>query len=78
MIRIHEFKIDALEQKEVLPAKIEKRLHLPSGGVESFDIVKESIDARQKPKIFKIYTFDIQTKLKDEEEIKNLFDIVVG
>ena len=72
MIRIHEFKIDALEQKEVLPAKIEKRLHLPSGGVESFDIVKESIDARQKPKIFKIYTFDIQTKLKDEEALRLL------
>ncbi len=67
MIRIHEFKIQALEKTDALPAKIEKRLHLPSGGVKSFSIARESIDARQKPEVFKVYSVDIETESGDEK-----------
>ena len=70
MIRIHEFKIKALEKTETLPAKIEARLHLPSGGVKSFSIAKESIDARQKPDVYKVYSLDIETEKSDEEMLR--------
>lgn len=67
MIRIHEIKLNALEQTDALPAKIEHRLHLPAGNLESFCIVKESVDARQKPKVYKIYSVDISAKIGDEK-----------
>ena len=67
MIRISEFKIHALEDIDTLPAKIERRLHLPEGGVKSFSLVKESIDARQKPEVYKVYTFDICCSEKDDK-----------
>ena len=67
MIRIKEFKIKALENTDTLPAKIERRLHLPSGSVKSFSIAKESIDARKKPEVFKVYNLDIETELGDEK-----------
>ena len=62
MIRISEFKIDALEKTDALPGLIERRLHLPPGGVKSFSIVRESIDARKKPSVYKVYTVDIETE----------------
>lgn len=67
MIRICEIKTDALEKTDALPAKVEKRLHLPAGSVESVCIAKESTDARQKPNIYKVYSLDLITKIKDEE-----------
>lgn len=66
MIRVHEIKIRALEQFDALPAKVEKRLHIPAGSVKSFKIAKESIDARQKPDIYKIYSLDIESDKSDE------------
>jgi len=60
MLRIYEIKINALEKMDVLPAKVENKLHLPAGSVKSFSIVKESIDARHKPDVFKVYTIDAE------------------
>ena len=70
MIRINEFKIRALEKTDTLPAKVERRLHLPSGGVKSFSIARESIDARQKPEVFKVYSLDIEAGMSDEQLLK--------
>ena len=70
MIRIHEFKIKALENTDTLPAKVESRLHLPSGGVKSFSIARESIDARQKPDVYKVYSLDIETEKSDQDMLR--------
>ena len=69
MIRIQEFKIKALE-KGPLPAKIEQRLHLPAGSLKSFSVVKESIDARQKPEIFRVYSVDTECEGGDEKLLR--------
>ncbi len=61
MIRIQDFKLNALEKTDALPARLEQRLHLPAGGVKSFSIVKESVDARQKPDIYRVFSLDIET-----------------
>ena len=70
MVRIHELKIQALEKTDILPAKIEKRLHLSSGELKSFSIAKERIDARQKPNVYKVYSVDIETDRSDSDILK--------
>ncbi len=70
MIRIQDFKLNALEKTDALPARLEQRLHLPAGGVKSFSIVKESVDARQKPDIYRVFSLDIETGKSDGEILK--------
>ena len=50
-IRIHEIKLRPGEDTASLGAKAEKRLKLPAGCILSWRIVKESLDAREKPDI---------------------------
>ncbi len=75
--RIHEIKLNIDEPWEVIPKKIEKKLDLKSGVISDFDyyVVKESIDARDKKNIKKVYTvdFDLDIKLNKNPKIK--FDI---
>jgi len=74
MLRVYEIKINALEKMDALPAKVENKLHLPLGSVKSFSIVKESIDARHKPDVYKVYTVDVELEeekfvLRQAEEL---------
>mgnify|MGYP003339163700 CR=1 FL=1 len=64
MIRISGFKINVTKIVENMSAAVEKYLKLPAGTILSCNIVKESIDAREKPNIYKVYTLDISSDLE--------------
>jgi len=70
LIILSEIKIKTGESLDNLPAKVEKRLHIPSGSVESLRIVKESLDCRKKPEIYRVFNLGLVTKLGDEDVIK--------
>lgn len=70
MIIISEIKLKTGESTDRLPAKVENRLHIPKGSVESLRIVKESIDSRKKPEIYRVFSLEISSFLSDDELIK--------
>jgi len=69
MITICEIKIKAEESTDRLPLRVENRLHIPKGSVESLRIVKESIDSRKKPDIYKVYNLEVEASLSDDDLI---------
>jgi len=60
MLRIHEIKLELNEKKETLPSKVEQKLHLQPGSIKKWKIVRESVDARRKDNIKRIYTIDFE------------------
>ena len=67
MLRVHEIKINALNFKEEnLKAIVEKRLRLPVGSITELHISKESVDAREKPLIYRVFSVDIESSLPEE------------
>lgn len=66
MYRISGVKVSAAENIETVKLKVEKLLSSKKNKVEisDFKIIRESVDARHKPEIFKVYTLDFQTKQK--------------
>ena len=66
-IRIHEVKLSLQEAKglsgkeleELLLRKTQKRLRLPQGIIRSIRIAKESLDAREKPQLFRVFSLDV-------------------
>ncbi len=66
MIRIHELKIKTGIDVSDMPAIVERKLKLPAGCITSYRIVKESIDAREKPVIYRVFSLDIASDLDDE------------
>ncbi|MCQ2553365.1 MAG: NAD(FAD)-utilizing dehydrogenase [Clostridia bacterium] len=69
MITICEIKLKTGESTDRLPAKVENRLHIPKGSVESLRIVKESIDSRKKPDIYRVFNLELVSSLPDEDII---------
>ena len=66
MIRIHEFKIKTGIDFSNMSEIVERKLRLPAGCITSVRIVKESIDAREKPIIYRVFSLDIASDLDDE------------
>ncbi|MEG1584961.1 MAG: NAD(FAD)-utilizing dehydrogenase, partial [Anaerovorax sp.] len=58
MYRIHEIKLDIGESLEKLPEKIKRKIGMPDLEILQYEIVKESIDARDKGDIKKVYSID--------------------
>ncbi|MBR0140597.1 MAG: hypothetical protein IJM17_09990 [Firmicutes bacterium] len=67
MIRIHEIKLRAGKPESRLVAAAERRLGLERGSIAAVKIAKESLDAREKPDIFRVFSLDLVTELTDEE-----------
>lgn len=67
--RISELKIQLNETPDVLPFKIAKKLRIPENSIQDLVLVRESIDARKKNDIKKVYTvdFSVNKKLKLEK-----------
>ena len=63
MYRISEIKLTTDESKALIPKKIEKKLGkaLHGAKISSWNIVKESLDARDKQNIRWVYTVDFDT-----------------
>ncbi len=67
IVRIHEIKIKAGEAKGLTRAQLEqllirrtgRRLRLPSGSIGRIRIAKESLDAREKPDVYRVFSVDV-------------------
>lgn len=66
MIRVNQVKLDIFNKKSDLKNKISKKLRIKESEILSYEIFKESIDARRK-KIQFVYNVDV--KLKNEKKI---------
>ncbi|MCQ2561821.1 MAG: hypothetical protein MJ186_07225, partial [Clostridia bacterium] len=66
MVRIHEIKLKPGESTDLLAKKAESRLRVPAGCIKSVKIVKESLDAREKPLVYRVFSLDIEADIPDE------------
>lgn len=66
MLRIHEVKLNLGEDPATLPDKVRKKLGLPTLVFHSFQISKESIDARDRENIRRVYSLDFSTEKEKE------------
>lgn len=66
---IHQVKLPINKTRENLPQAIRKKLNIKKLDISSFQIVKESLDARKKDSIFRVYSvvFETETKLDLDE-----------
>ncbi|MEI8215870.1 MAG: hypothetical protein WCF96_02115 [Eubacteriales bacterium] len=62
MLRIHEVKLQLEQDKSQIPQKIMNMINMKELKIDSYKIVKESIDARDKNNIYFIYSVDFTTK----------------
>ena len=70
MIRVRQIKISIeKDSKEELKHKLSIKLNTKEKNIQSFKIIKKSLDARQKPNLYYIYELDV--KLKNEQSILN-------
>ncbi len=66
-VRIHEIKLNALECKGLETAQLEtllmkragRRLRLPAGSLRKVRIARESLDAREKPEVYRVFSLDV-------------------
>ncbi len=65
MIRIHGIKLRLDQGKDRLIRKAERQLRVPAGTIESARIAKESLDAREKPVLYRVYSLDIESSRPD-------------
>ncbi|MDD2979212.1 MAG: FAD-dependent oxidoreductase [Hespellia sp.] len=68
MLRINQIKVPVDASVEHIKEKVCRLLRVSGEELLQFEIVKQSIDARQKPQIFYVYTVDVA--LKKEEQIR--------
>jgi len=62
MFRIREIRLNLEDNTESIPSKIEKILHLNPGDVTVWKIIRESVDARHKPDVKRVFTIDFEVK----------------
>ncbi len=62
MIQISQLKLDIHHSKKDLEKKILKTLRIPENQLISYEIKKQSIDARKKPQLFYVYTLAVKAK----------------
>ena len=61
VIRITELKLKLNHTQEALAASIERQLHLKPGAF-TYEIMRQSIDARKKPELYYVYTVDVSVQ----------------
>jgi len=69
--KISEIKLDIFEDLNQIPDQIRKKIKKPGTDIIDVEILRESVDARNKNDIFKVYTVAFQTneKLNLEETV---------
>ncbi len=74
MLRIHEIKRGVGEDMGVIPERIIKKLNIKGLGISDFQLIKESVDARNKADIKMVYSVDFVPSLpgKSPEEAEAL------
>ncbi len=71
MYRINQIKLDINESMDLIPEKILKKIGNKNLIMKEYQVVKESIDARDKSNIKKVYTVDfkVATKQKPKKNV---------
>lgn len=67
MIRVNQIKMHPKDDKQKILKEVCKILHTQKDMIKSWQIVKQSIDARKKPDIFYIYAVNV--KMEHEERV---------
>lgn len=62
LLRLEEIKLTLSDDESILPDKIQKILLLPKEEIVSYQIVKKSVDSRDKGNILFIYSVDVDLK----------------
>lgn len=65
MIRVNQVKVPLSHTREDILCRAAKILRMPPGQIQSWQIVKKSIDARKKPEISVIYSVDVCVASQD-------------
>ena len=60
MLRISQLKLPVTHTEEDLKKKIVHTLMCRTEAVQSYEIIKQSLDARKKPELFYVYTVDVK------------------
>jgi uncharacterized FAD-dependent dehydrogenase len=60
--RIHQIKLEPDEEQAVIPRKIRRRLHRPDLVIDDWQIVRESIDARDHRHLMLVYSVDFTSR----------------
>ena len=60
MLRISQLKLPVTYTEEDLKKKIVHTLMCRTEAVQSYEIIKQSLDARKKPDLFYVYTVDVK------------------
>lgn len=71
MIRLQQLKMPLTHSEEDLLKKITQMLRIRVQEIESWKIIRQSVDARRKPELKYIYTVDVKTK-KDSAILKKV------
>jgi uncharacterized protein len=71
MIRVHGIKLNAGEPTSSLLPVLCRKLRIPEASVRRWVVARESLDAREKPKIFRVFSLDIAESSISEEELLN-------
>lgn len=72
--RINQIKLNIGDSLELLPSRIEKKLRLKPGTIRSWEVRRESIDARDKSAIRLVYTVDFYTESKISSKLVSEVD----
>ncbi|MBP5750340.1 MAG: hypothetical protein J6X24_06090, partial [Firmicutes bacterium] len=76
-VRIHEIKLNAKEVKGLSAQELEqlllkrtgRRLRLPSGSLRKIRIARESLDAREKPDVYRVFSVDVLDSEFEPQEL---------
>ena len=76
-VRIHEIKLNARDAKGLSTRELEqlllkrtvRRLRLPPGSITKIRIAKESLDAREKPDVYRVFSVDVLESEFTPEEL---------
>ena len=60
MLRISQIRLSPDHSPEDIRVAVEKKLRVRPGTEFSYQVVRQSVDARKKPDIFYVYTVDVQ------------------
>lgn len=69
MLRIHEIKRSIGEEMDVIPRRIIKKLNIRDLEITEFQLIKESVDARNKAEIKLVYSIDFIPSLPDKNTV---------
>ena len=67
MIRIQQLKLPIPHTENGLLAMVSKKLKISKNDIISWEIIRQSVDARRKPELFYVYTIDV--KIENETNI---------